>query len=638
MKWVLQAAFFLLSINVSAQEYGKILQEEIKLKECSFDKNAEAVILLDKAVTAADDERQLITKRRIKIKILKPSGADRGDVRISFYSKDDFERLTDIEAYVYNETSEGVPKTTVIDRRAIFTQKVNELYSETKIVMPEVKVGSIIEYRFTRIRRSVYGIRDWLFQTDIPTIYSHYDLTIPPGIAFAYKVIKSAGLNVDVKSNKDEGRVIFEMKNIAGLREEPFMDAPHDYLQRVVFQVAEYQTQYGGKKKYANSWPELGIELSNQDYFGRAIDKNIKGSGELLAAAKALPNDYDKMALVYSYIRKNFNWNGIYSYLTEEGLNRVWDKKAGNAAEINLVLVNLLKELKLDAYPLLASARNYGKVDASYPFVDQFGQVAVMVTINGQRYILDAMDKTTPVGIVPFNLLNTNAFVVAKKSSAIIFIKEDVRMSKDFYGIETVINEDGKLSGNVNVLSYDYTRLDKVDDYKTKYKLDKFISKYYRREVSNLSIDNFEVKNLDADSLPLDQSFKFTSNLTASGDYALFNLNLFGAIEKTPFVSDNRFTDINYGCQVLESIAQVIRLPKNMTPDVLPKNINLVMPDNSITLSRIISYDAASHTVHCRIKWQVTRTVFKPEEYISVKDFYKKMVDLLNEPLVLKKK
>lgn len=627
----------LFSLQGKSQEFGTILDQEVKLRECSFDKAADAVILLDRAVSTPDDERRLITRRRTKFKILKPGGLDRGNLHIPFYSKDDFEDIQELEAYVYNMSEDGIPKKTLVDKKSIFIQKVNELYSEIKIALPEIKVGSIVEYQYTSVKKSVYGIRDWYFQDEIPTLLSHYDLTIQPGVAFAYKVVKSPGLQAEVKAFNDEGRVVFEMKNIGGLREEPYMDSPRDYLQRVVFQLSEYQTAYGTKKKYANSWPELARELLQDDEFGRAIEKNIKGSSAILAIANAQPNDLAKMTTILQFMKQSFSWNGIYSYFTSDGLNRAWEKRSGNSAEINLILVNLLKEAKLEVYPVLVSDRDHGKVDASYPFIGQFNKVVALVMLNGNRYILDAMDKQTPIDMIPFELLNTNAFVVSKKSSSVVMLKDDTRSNKNFYGVQATIDDEGTMQGTVNVMSFDYSRLRRVQFFREKNNKEQFANRYYRRDVSNVKIDSLQFKNTEADSLPLEQNFKFSCNMPASGNYRLVNLNLFGEIDQSPFVADNRFTDINFGCPLNQSISQLIKLPASMKPDALPKNISLVMPDNSITLTRTMAYDAASHSISYRIKWQITRTVFPADEYNTVKEFYKKMVDMLNEPLVLVK-
>ncbi|HEX3166492.1 MAG TPA: hypothetical protein VHQ93_09505, partial [Chitinophagaceae bacterium] len=68
-------------------EFGSFSDEEKKLKQCSFDPEAEAIILLDKAVVLHDDDYQMITDRRIRIKILSEKGISRADIVIPYYSK-----------------------------------------------------------------------------------------------------------------------------------------------------------------------------------------------------------------------------------------------------------------------------------------------------------------------------------------------------------------------------------------------------------------------------------------------------------------------------------------------------------------------------------------------------------------------
>ena len=637
MKYTVAIVLCLLTSTVFAQEYGTITQDEINYKNCAFDKDANAIIFLDKASSTHTEEQQLITNRRTKFKILKESGIDKGNLRIVYRHRDDFEVIAELEAYVFNKDENGVGYKKVLDKKSIFREKINEYFTAIKIALPEIKVGSIIEYQYKSIMKNYGGLRDWYFQEDVPTLFSQYDLTILPGAAFAFNVVKSPALNCDVKRFQEQGRIIFEMRNIAGLRDEPYMDAPRDYLQRVVFQLAEYQSYYGSTRKFANTWPDLARDLLQSEDFGRVIEKNVKGSDEVLAPIKALSSESEKMATVFSYVQKNFSWNGIYSLYASEGLKKVWDKKTGNAGEINLLLINFLKEVKLDAQPLLVSERDHGKVDGSYPFVDQFNKVVAQVMVNGKRYILDATDQLTPIKMIPFDLLNTNAFLVVKKSNAVIPLSDDTRMLKNYTGMISFIDEEGKVTGEVNSYSYDYSRLNRMPDLRKNSKK-AFISRYFQKEVTNVEIDSITINNSDIDSLPLEQKFHYSTSMPSSGEYRMVNLNLFGGLDKSPFISDNRFTNINFGSQVNNTLTQILKIPEDMKPEALPKNINLLMPDNSISFSRVMQYDASTNTITSQVKFQVIRTLFAAAEYPSVKDFYKKMVDLLNEPLVLKKK
>ena len=210
-------------------------------------------------------------------------------------------------------------------------------------------------------------------------------------------------------------------------------------------------------------------------------------------------------------------------------------------------------------------------------------------------------------------------------------------MLKSFTNVQSFLDEEGVVKGEVSVFSYDYSKVNRMPAYRKKSKKD-FISSYFQREVTNIEIDSITISNSETDTLPLEQKFHYNTSMPSAGEYRMVNLNLFGALEKSPFISDNRFTNINFGCQAINTLSQVLIIPAGMKPEALPKSINLKMPDNSIAFSRIINYDSERNMITSRVKFEVTRTVFVAEEYPSVKDFYKKMVDLLNEPLVLKRK
>ena len=47
--------------------FGNFSKEEISVKQCSFDPEADAIILLDKAVANYDDDQRLIIEIRVRI-------------------------------------------------------------------------------------------------------------------------------------------------------------------------------------------------------------------------------------------------------------------------------------------------------------------------------------------------------------------------------------------------------------------------------------------------------------------------------------------------------------------------------------------------------------------------------------------
>ena len=641
MRKLLVVAIVLLNIHAYSQkpagipDYGTITPEDIALKVCDFDPDADAVVLYDYAVAVPGSNYELITERRVKIKILKESGIERGNIVIPYYSKGDFESIAAIEGYVYTVSSEGYPTRTSLDKKSIFRKQENDFYSTVKIAMPNVRVGSIIEYKYEDTKRSYSGLDEWEFQTDMPTLISHYHLTILPSVAFQYRVKKSPFLPIAIKPMPDEGKISFEMKNIASLRDEPLMDSKEDYRQKVVFQLAEYRNSFGTLQKYATSWEELARELNSSEYFGKEVYRNVPGADALIKEAKAIADLYSRMLFVYNYIRKNFAHDGYGSRYASETMKRIWDKKTGNDGCLNILLVNLLKEAGLDTEPVLVSERRHGKVDLSYPFEDQFNKTISMTLINGRPYFLDAIDYKTPIGLISYQLLNTTGFVVSKKKPMLIKLADSEHAIKNFIGIQSTIDKTGLLHGQVSISSYDYAKINKQLTLATK-GMETYKNRYLLKDNTALKIDSLKFKNENSDSLPLEQSFDFSLAPSVNGDYLIYDLNLFTEFYKNEFVSKVRFTDINFVTNNILAYTQVITTPSDFKPETLPKSMTLQMPDKSIVFTRTVNRDAASNQIVIRYRLDFTRFVFVATEYPTIQDFYKKMIDLMNEPLVLK--
>jgi hypothetical protein len=632
---LLLASVCVLGQGSTIPEFGHFTEEEKKMTECPFDKEADAIVLIDQASSDHDDEYRLITNRRIRIKVLKEKGIAYGDVMISYYHGDDFEFISGVEAVVCNVDASGIPSVQKVANAQIFRQKINEYYSAVKFAMPGVKVGSIIEYRYVSNKKSYSGLEDWFFQRDIPTRHSSFSLVILPNYEFAYSVHKSEDLPIDIKSEKGSGKIIFEMNNVAGLRDEPFMDSERDYIQRVEFQMAGYRGRFGDKSKHMTTWAEAVKELLGDQYFGRQLVKNLAGSAAFMTAVKAMSDPYKKMEAVYNYVQKNLNWNG-FTARKSESVKNAWEKQKGNYADINLILVNLLQEAGLEAYPMLVSTRGNGKVDVNYPFIEQFNVPMAYVIIGDNKYVLDGVSYGTPAFTIPFSVVNTTAFVVDRKKGGLVTLTENKRMNRNYINVTGSIDKDGVLSGRGLILSYDYARINRLKSYHRDKA--KFPEEYLIRGVPGLALDSLQTKNIDNDSLPFEQNFLFKMPSTDAGEYRLLQLNLFSGFEKNPFIANNRFTNIDYGCLQNVVLTHMITVPDEWQPETLPRDVKLIMPDTSVSILRMVVFNKEQKTLMARYTIQTNRSVFTANEYAYLKEFYKKMTDILNEQVVLRKK
>ena len=111
---------------------------------------------------------------------------------------------------------------------------------------------------------------------------------------------------------------------------------------------------------------------------------------------------------------------------------------------------------------------------------------------------------------------------------------------------------------------------------------------------------------------------------------------MFTGLEKNPFVADNRFSDIYFGVNQSYSIVANISIPSGYQFEELPKDVRMVMPDTSITITRRIA--AQDNQVGVRISLDFKKPYFTVQEYPAFKEFYKKLFALLNEQIAIKRK
>lgn len=642
MKPLLTILTILLAVQLTAQGYADQFYkdfasptpEDVNLKTCSFAPDA-AAIILRKDATIIPDGYQMFSYIRTRIKILKTSGSEEGNIKIRYYHSNQVEKIANLSAVTINYDAQGVKKMTAITNKDIHYTKEDQYYTTITFSMPEVKEGSIIEYSYISERRNYKVIDYWYFQDELPVLHALFDYTIMPGAEFSYRVLKSPELPISLKENKTEGRLIFAMDNLPGVSDEPFMDAKRDYLSRVELQMNSVGSSIE-RQKFVATWPELTQELLRDEDFGQAIQKKISGTEELIRQAKMIGDVKDRMNFVYRNVQQRLNWDRYIGIYAAEKLKTVWEKKQGSTAEINIILLNLLQAAEIPASPLLVSDRSHGKVSNSHPFISQFSKVVAYVEISGKPYYLDASGNQVKTELIPENLLNTQGYLVDRKNSRFVKISDPLHFERRNVSIAGKINDQGILSGQVFVSDQDYARMRREPEIRRN--AQSYIREVYVEPYASVKVDSFVIRNLEHDSLSLDQLVNFNLELEKTGDYFLLTPNLFGGIEKNPFLAENRYTEINFGCKKLVTFSESFEISDGFAIEALPKAMAIRTADTGLLVSRVTDQTPDGKRMVIKLRLEINRTQYSASEYDAVREFFKKMYSVLNDPVVLKKK
>lgn len=659
MKTYLSALLILLltSLQTLAQKgqpaFGKVDKADLEMKDCDFDKGADALVLIDYGSmyydrgTVGFSDFKTVYERRTRIKILKEKGIAQADFELSYYTQNNQERITKFNANTYNLDETGKIITTEVKKASIYTKKIDGNYSKMTVTFPDVKVGSIIEYTYS-IERETYGLRNWYFQGRIPVRYSEYQLKIPQFFRFSVQPtvvdpiedkqevinesISMAEGFIEVKSMKSN----YVMRNLPGIRNEPFMGSAKDYMQRLEFKMSQIYYNENNIIDLSIKWENvIKNQLTKDEDFGLQLEKTVTGARPLVEEAKQITDPEARMKFLYYRLRSTLNWNGDEDFVyTGKGIIKTWETKTGNVADINLLLINLLNEAGIKSTPVLFSTRDHGLVTPAYPSINQFNSVMAYVIIGEKAFVLDATDKVINYKLVPEKVVNTSGFIVDGEIGKWKDILSGKSKYKVMSAVQGEIDEAGLMTGNGLVNCYDYARAQRVKEWaenKQKFREDYFIKPY-----PGLQIEDIAVNNADLDSLPLEQKIKFRSQLSSSGEYRYFSVNLFSDMEQNPFVAENRVSDIDFGTPQDYVLFGNYTIPPGFVFDGIPGNISMTTPDNGIIFNRTTQVE--SNLLNVRITIEFKKPFYTADSYPEFKEFYKKLFEKLNEQVVIKRK
>ncbi len=630
---------FLMTIGIAqyalAQigELGKVKPEELTMTVCAADSSAEAVVLEDRGtafLSKSDTRGYFVEYRRYtRIKILKRQGIDYANVIVPFYnlSEGRYENFGKIAGRTYNGS-----EFQDMAQDAIFEEKKTDQYIQKKFTLPNVREGSVIEYAYTFESDLVFNLRDWNFQRAIPTLRSDYTLYLLPG--FEYRILFQ-GIN---KFVVDESLPVlggikyhWAVANIAALKKEPYITTIEDYRSKVYFELIATYLNSDGRRPYSKSWDDLDRTLITSSDFGGALRV-----GFLKDSLENIKNNYadtvSRVAAVYDFVRKNMNYNGKETYFVDKSLKDAYQSRSGSVAEINLMLVAMLRALDLPANPVILSTRSNGRFSKDYPLLSKFDYVVAHIELNGKNVLIDATDKFRKIGTIPFACLNGEGRLIAKKSKWIDL--KPAEKQSEIHIVSLQILQNMQLKGNMSqsYAGYAATELRK--------KIFEINKDRYKEEIVSANrdwqINKIIISAIDNTNESVKVSFDVLMGEEQETAKIYLNPIVSGRLVNNPFKNTNRAFPLNFGTVQEYVYVGSFVLPEGYEVEELPKNTAFALPDGAGRFVYASQID--NNTIKISTRFTINRTVFEAQEYDLLREFYDKVVAKQAELMVLKKK
>ncbi len=594
---LLFSCFFL---TVSAQkedDFGKLTSFEKNFKTYEKDSTAKAVVLFEKGkdhFEVIGSKIRLIKEYHVKIKILKKEGFDKATVSIPYYHKDRLtEIIENISAITHNEDSKSF-----VLKSKIYTSDVSENWSEKKFTFPNVREGSILEYQYKLITPYMYNLTGWSFQSDIPKVQSEFTAEIPGNYVYNRTLIGSLELDINESSVKKrcfhiEGYAItgdcevvkYGMKDIPAFKEaEKYMLAPSNYISKIEFELSEFKGFNGVREKYTKTWKDVDKEFRVDKDIGRQLTKNAYFEKNVPSELFDEPNELKRAKEIYEFTKNHFTWNKKYSIHQNSRVKDAFEKKAGSVGEINLSLINLLNASNIKAEIMLMSTRKNGMPKKIHPVMSDFNYLVVKAEINGESYLLDATDKETPFGMLPYRCLNYYGRVMDFTNGSYWHdITPEEKNKNIVRGMVSLDLENEIIEGSFNSIQTGYYAVDKRKAINVLSKED-YLIQLEDSFANEVSISDYELQEEISDEKRVSERYKFEWKMGSIEDKLYLNPFFIKFFSKNPFILEERNYPIDFGYKRNFKYQTYIKIPEGYNLKNLPENSNIILGDNSAQL------------------------------------------------------
>ena len=666
-KWMSTGILLILCTFVMAQDvkFGTVSQEELLEKAYPNDSSAAAAVLFRKLSTSyryvQNDGFHVITQVQERIKIYSKDGFDYATVSENLYKSDrSKESMGQVRGFTYNLENGKVVKTK-LKGSDTFNKSLNKYYNQETFTMPNVKEGSVIEYQYALDSPFSYNIDEIKLQYDIPIKTQKISVSTPEYYSFkplmkGYLAIspqysstqdrinfvsRRSARSVEVQNTSFSTQTLnyrvnttkFNMFNVPALKEEPYVNDMDNYRSAINFELQYIQFPNEPRESYTTTWEKVTKTIYDSDHFGRQLSYTKYFRDDLGALINGKNGNVEKAAAIFHHVQQRMTWNGYTGYFTDKGVKDAYKEKSGNIADINLMLVAMMKAADLKAEPVLISTRDNGV--PLFPTREGFNYVVAAVELNGGIIFLDASNKYTKPNLLPTKALNWSGRLVMDDGTSSTVSVLPKKPSKETNSMSILMNADGSIEGKMRKTYTDYRA------YSFRNAFNGVSEEDYLEKLENsnggIEISNYDIKNKNQIGKPIMENCEFylDGQVSTIGDKLYFTPLFHEAMTENPFKLEKRNYPIDFTYPWQEKYMLNITIPQGYQIESLPEGISMAL-ENNMGSFRYQIVDKGN-ILQLIADLKINRAVISPQNYGGIQEFYKKIIEKEAEKVVLSK-
>lgn len=650
---------FLASARVAlASDFLPPTPEELKMTSVPGYPGVPAVILYREQVTN-DSKRSVQHYQRIKV--LTEEGKRYANVELQFASftgngweGSDGLMVESITGRTVEPDGRIVPFTGKPYLKLI--EKGNGLKFQEKVfTLPEVEVGSIIEYRYFTRYDNFYESPTWLIQDDLfvkqahfawyPTTESLIDSEGQAITSISWFPILPAGAKIERRElpgtmgNGPSQMYELKVQDVPPKVKEEYMPPISSYSYRVLFSFTPYRT---GQEYWAHTgktWSKNLNKFTDPDAtLKEATDKLTAGAGtpeeklkKIYGAVMALENT----RFTRDRDRREDKAAGVGQVRTASD---VLTHGRGTPKELTELFIAMARAAGFPTFAMLVPDRADELFTPGWLSFRQFDDLLAIVKVDGKEEFFDPGSRYAPFGQLAWQHTFVQGLRQAEDGTKFDGTPgQAAKVNRVTRVANLTMDAQGGISGKIDLTFYGAPALHwrqvaaRGDEESVRRDLRTALEDMVPR---SLEIDVAKIQGLTEYEAPLAVSYHVKGSMgAATGKRLLLPSDLFLADQKATFPQAKRelAVDFHYPRYIQDAVR--INLPSSFSVEAVPSAAKLAMKDAGIYSMTTV---AATTNVTTRRDFALNAVLVPAKEYGDLRSFYSQVEAKDGENIVLK--
>ncbi len=571
-----------------------------------------------------------ITVRRV-VRVLDPQGYGEALVKIQYYDPEDGgqgETLGKVEAYTHQMTNGGVD-TRAVAKEERYRTRLSPDYVEVAFSFPGVVAGTVLDLSYSRESENMYRCPITYFQGDIPVQVAETRLLSHEAFRYQTHVLGHEHVTQtnDRRPYPDNlvgGNLMiatFRAEDLPAIAAEPYITTLGNYRSHLRVELQTFTPPTGMTVQISGDWDKISEGLA--DAPGVKAAMRAKGDYREWADAcpPALTDPQEKAAWAMAKVASLVRWNGYHASYASRRAGPLVSKGEGYSAEVNAVLLGVLRSLGLEANPVFVSTRDHGRLLHFIPNAASVNSMIVALVVDGKPVLLDACDPTSYPGVLPLADLNGQGIMVDANGVATFIELQEQTLDQRAIQAELAVDPGGYLVGSTALTLSGLAAKPFVTATATGLEL--------RVDTSAL-FDGYTVSNLvitreKAYAWRLTADVRSVYPVPDLGGALALNPNISPQWTKNPFAHEGRRYPVEFPAKIVETRQINLALPADKRLEALPTLVNVTTANrDAFYRYQVVDRD---NTLTISTTLAIKNLTYLPDRYHEVRGLFDKVVE-----------